>query len=75
MPVYGLFGGSFNPVHRGHIRLALIARKALGLDQVWMVPCALSADGKPLADGKLRLAWLRKSVRGIPGLKVWDGEL
>ena len=75
MPAYGLFGGSFNPVHRGHVRLALIARKALGLDQVWLVPCAQSADGKPLADGKLRLAWLRKAVRGIPGLKVWDGEL
>jgi nicotinate-nucleotide adenylyltransferase len=73
--VNGLFGGSFNPVHRGHIRLALIARKALGLDQVWLVPCAQSADGKPLAEAKLRLAWLRKAVRGIPGLKVWDGEI
>ncbi len=72
---FGLFGGSFNPVHRGHVRLALIARKALDLDQVWLVPCAQSADGKALADGKLRLAWLRKAVRGIPGLKVWDGEL
>jgi nicotinate-nucleotide adenylyltransferase len=75
MPAYGLFGGSFNPVHRGHVRLALIARRALGLDQVWMVPCAGSANGKALVDGRLRLAWLRKALRGIPGLKAWDGEL
>jgi nicotinate-nucleotide adenylyltransferase len=75
MPAYGLFGGSFNPVHRGHIRLALIARKALGLDQVWMVPCAESANGKALVGGAVRLAWLRKALRGIVGLKVWDGEL
>jgi nicotinate-nucleotide adenylyltransferase len=75
MPSYGLFGGSFNPVHRGHVRLALIACKALGLDRVWLVPCAESANGKALVDGKLRLAWLRKALRGIPVLKVWDGEL
>jgi nicotinate-nucleotide adenylyltransferase len=75
MPAYGLFGGSFNPVHRGHLRLALIARRSLGLDQVWMVPCAESANGKDLVGGALRLAWLRKALRGIPGLKVWDGEL
>jgi nicotinate-nucleotide adenylyltransferase len=75
VPAYGLFGGSFNPVHLGHVRLALIARKALGLDQVWLVPCAASADGKPLAAGTLRMAWLRKAVSGNPGLKVWDGEL
>jgi len=71
----GLFGGSFNPVHRGHLLLARAAQKQLALDEVWFVPCAKSADGKQLAPAKLRLRWLKRSVKGEVGLKVCDLEL
>jgi nicotinate-nucleotide adenylyltransferase len=71
----GLLGGSFNPVHSGHVLLARHAREALKLDQVWLIPCAGSADGKALAPGPLRLRWLRKALRDEEGLKASDLEL
>lgn len=71
----GVFGGSFDPVHAGHLRLARWARRALGLDEVWLVPCARSADGKALAPGRLRLRWLRAALRGQAGLRACDWEL
>ncbi len=42
----GLLGGSFNPAHRGHRRIALGAIAALGLDEVWL----LVSPGNPLKD-------------------------
>lgn len=71
----GLLGGSFDPVHKGHLALAESARALLRLDQVWLIPCAASADGKRLALAKARLAWLEKALEGKPGLAAWDGEL
>ncbi|HTB23471.1 MAG TPA: nicotinate (nicotinamide) nucleotide adenylyltransferase [bacterium] len=71
----GLFGGSFNPVHSGHLVLAREARKTLRLDEVWFIPCARSADRKALAPGALRLGWLKKALRGQEGLKACDLEL
>lgn len=71
----GLFGGSFNPVHTGHVLLARYAREALKLDEIWFIPCASSADGKNLAPGALRLRWLRKVLKGEGGLKASDIEL
>jgi nicotinate-nucleotide adenylyltransferase len=71
----GLLGGSFNPVHSGHVLLARHAREALKLDEVWLIPCAGSADGKALAPGARRLAWIKKALRGEQGLKASDLEL
>jgi len=42
----GLFGGSFNPAHRGHRRISLAAAEALGLDELWW----LVSPGNPLKD-------------------------
>ena len=44
MRIVGLFGGSFNPAHGGHRRISLLARSALGLDEVWW----LVSPGNPL---------------------------
>lgn len=47
MAIIGLYGGSFNPPHEGHLNLAQTARKLAGLDQMWM----LVAKGNPLKEG------------------------
>ena len=60
----GLFGGSFNPVHEGHLHVAREAKRRLGLDRVWW----LVSPGNPLkadapADLSRRLAQARAVVR------------
>jgi nicotinate-nucleotide adenylyltransferase len=38
----GLFGGSFDPVHIGHLRIALDAKRQLALDEVWFIPALVA---------------------------------
>jgi len=45
----GLFGGTFDPPHRGHVAVAAAARDELGLDRVEVVPCALPPHRAPAA--------------------------
>lgn len=73
----GLLGGSFDPVHRGHLQLAERARAALDLDRVWLLPCA-APPHKPerhLAAGYHRLEMLYLAVEGRAGLGVSTFEL
>jgi nicotinate-nucleotide adenylyltransferase len=71
----GVFGGSFDPVHCGHVLLARAAREELGLSRVLLLPCAASADGKELAPAALRLRWLKRALKGEPGLEACDLEI
>ena len=73
----GLLGGSFDPVHLGHLIAADRAAEALGLDRVRFVPCArqpLKALG-PVAAARHRLAMLQLAVAGHPGFGVEPLEL
>ncbi len=71
----GLFGGSFNPPHEGHLHVAETARIRLGLDRVvWLVapqnPLKPADETAPLDQ---RLAWVRKLAKG-PAMVVSDVE-
>jgi nicotinate-nucleotide adenylyltransferase len=68
----GLFGGSFDPVHYGHLLLAETCREARQLDQVWFVPAATSPhkQGQTSTDGADRLAMLELAVGGSESLLV-----
>jgi len=73
----GLLGGSFDPVHLGHLIAAARAAEALELERVLFVPCArqpLKAAG-PVASAAHRLAMLELAVAGQPGFVVEPLEL
>ncbi|MGO8702426.1 MAG: nicotinate-nucleotide adenylyltransferase [Candidatus Brocadiia bacterium] len=77
MKKLGVLGGSFNPVHLGHLVLAETAREALGLDGVIFIPAKLPPHKRaaPLASGADRLAMVRLAVAGNPAFSASDIEL
>jgi len=72
-----LFGGTFDPVHLGHLHLATLAKDALGLDEVRFLPCRISPHkpGTAPASGGDRCEMLRLATAGIPWAVVDDFEL
>lgn len=71
----GLFGGSFDPVHYGHLLLAEFCREEVPLDEVWFVPAAVSphkTDQEP-ASATDRLEMLKLAVAGHEAFRV-DAE-
>jgi nicotinate-nucleotide adenylyltransferase len=73
----GLLGGTFNPVHRGHIDLGLKIKAAFGLEKVLYILSAQPPHKKlqALAAVELRLAMLKEALRPYPGLVPCDLEL
>jgi nicotinate-nucleotide adenylyltransferase len=74
---WGILGGSFNPVHGGHLLLAQDALEAFGLERVLWVPCGQAphkAAGQ-LAPAADRLAMLKLAIGGDPRFEVSTVEL
>lgn len=73
----GVFGGSFDPVHLGHVGLAKDAITEAGLDKVIFVPAKLQPFklDKKVTPGEDRLAMLNLAIDGIEGLEVSEYEL
>lgn len=72
----GIYGGSFNPIHNGHIAIARAMTTRAGLDEVWLVVSPqnpLKPAGSLLADEK-RLLMAQTAVSGIPGVTATDYE-
>lgn len=73
----GIYGGSFDPVHLGHLLVAQAAREELGLDRLCFVPAAQSPfkqTSAPLA-GHVRAQLLRLALAGKPWCEVDTQEL
>lgn len=72
MAKIGILGGSFNPIHAGHMRMAVDAREAVGLDKVLLMPVGeaphKSQEGMLPFAHRLRLVEL--AVRGVAGLSA-----
>ena len=74
----GLFGGTFDPVHRGHIAIAREARRAARLERIVLLPCRTSphkTDALPPTPGDERLRMLALATAGLAWAEVSDFEL
>ena len=72
----GIYGGSFNPVHFGHVGLAKWVIEHTDLDELWLL-VSPNNPLKPagiLAPEEERLAAVREAIKDIPGLKASDFE-
>ena len=78
MKTIGLFGGSFNPIHNGHIALARQLRELAGLDEVWLTVSPqnpLKQGSSDLLDDRLRYLMARVALHGEQGVSASDYEL
>lgn len=73
----GIFGGSFNPIHNGHISLAQQLKEREGLDEVWLMVSPLNPlkHADDLLDDEARLEMARKALEGVEGIIASDYEM
>lgn len=73
----GILGGTFNPIHIGHLILAEEAREKLGLDKVIFVPAYLPPhkDNSDIIDAKVRLSMARLAINGNEYFSVSEVEI
>lgn len=73
----GLFGGTFDPIHIGHLVAAKLAKEALGLDRVMFVPAGVPPHkiGNEITPAAGRLGMVELAVEREPGFEVCDWEI
>jgi len=76
MQPIGIFGGTFDPIHYGHLRTALELKQSIDLERVYFVPCANPPHrAVPMIDGGLRLRMVQAAMAGEAGFVADDREL
>lgn len=76
MSAMGVFGGTFDPIHFGHLRTAFEVLQALRFSEVRFMPCGTPPHrGSPVAAAQERLAMVRAATEGQHGFVVDDREL
>lgn len=75
-PAIGILGGTFDPVHFGHLRTGLDVVEALGLEHLRLIPCAIPPHRtEPVASAAVRRLMLELAIKNHPKLLVDDREL
>lgn len=76
MSAMGVFGGTFDPIHYGHLRTAFEVLQALQFSEVRFMPCGTPPHrGVPVASPEVRLEMVRAATEGQHGFVVDDREL
>lgn len=77
MQKIGILGGSFDPIHFGHLLMAQSACETLKLDQVLFIPafCSPFKTGYKMPSAKDRLTMVKAAIKGNDLFSVYDGEL
>ena len=72
----GIYGGTFDPVHNGHLRPAVDVLTELRLDELKIIPCGQPAHREqPVATAEQRLAMLNLAINEQPGFVVDEREI
>lgn len=73
----GIFGGTFNPIHIGHLAIAEAIREKMDLKKVIFVPAHLPPhkSGRKLVDAKMRFKMVKEAIRGNPFFAVSNSEI
>lgn len=71
-----LFGGSFDPPHIGHVRIALEAFSTLGIEKLIIVPAYRNPFKHTInAPSEMRLSWLKQIFAPYPNIEISDFEI
>lgn len=73
----GLMGGTFNPIHIGHLLLAEWARESEELDEIWFIPtgCSYMKSGTDVLPARERFKMTCLGIAGTPYMKALDLEV
>jgi nicotinate-nucleotide adenylyltransferase len=73
----GVYGGTFDPIHYGHLRIAEVVRESHQLEKVLFIPNQVSPFkvGETTTPGPIRAAMLERAIEGNPAFALWRGEL
>ncbi len=76
MQPIGILGGTFDPIHYGHLRPAQAAQRALALGEIRLIPAGAPAHRRaPVASAAQRLRMAQLAVQDFPGFSVDDREI
>ena len=72
----GVIGGTFDPVHYGHLATAKLAQDYFKLEQIYFIPASTPPHKSPPHSGpRHRLSMLKSAIKNIKGFEAWDGEI
>ncbi|MDY6792384.1 MAG: nicotinate-nucleotide adenylyltransferase [Thermodesulfobacteriota bacterium] len=73
----GLFGGTYNPIHLGHLRAAVEVKQGFSLNEIYFIPCAIPPhkQSEHVAGPKERYEMTRMATLNTPGFVASDVEL
>lgn len=75
----GIMGGTFDPIHKGHVMMGLAAREQFGLDNVLFMPTGTPAykigQRQTITEGRHRAAMVQLAIGGYKGMEFSDIEL